>query len=642
MATEIANLLQRGLECHNRGQFDAAKMFYDQVLAINPRHPDGLHLSGLIAHQNGQIELALERLRKAAQAQPKNAMYRGNLANALAAAGMIEEAQSHYQRAAKLAPNEPQFALGIANCLAMMKRFAEAEAQFRSLTARFPNIALGWFNYANVVRDQNRVRDSIALYERAIEAGPAQIEPYINLGGVLLSLGKFDAAESTYRKALTLDPDDPRLLCNLASVLIDRGQFADAEAACRRAVAIDPKLPTAHSFLGAAVSHQGRLEEALAHHRQAAMLEPANVRAQTGYGAALSEVGRIAEAVPILERAIALAPDRWESRVSLGNAQLALGHFREGWAGYAHRVHSMNLPKLYPGVELSFELPRDLSGKHVVLLNEQGLGDQLYFLRFAEQLRQRGARLTCKVTAKIASLVSRVPVFDQVVPEEAAVDRAEYAVLVGDLPRLTGHGESPAATADASRVPPPLKLSPLPEHLAEISALLAAFGPPPYLGLTWRGGTAPADQKGGMAWNLFKQISLEQLTAAVQSFPGTFVILQRRPADGEIAALTAGLGRPALDLNALNEDLERMLAVLALLNDYVGVSNTNMHLRAGVDKTSRVLVPCPPDWRWMAAGEQSPWFPGCGVYRQKNSGDWSEALGRLADDIRMQWTSGRR
>ena len=66
-----------------------------------------------------------------------------------------------------------------------------------------------------------------------------------------------------------------------------------------------------------------------------------------------------------------------------------------------------------------------------------------------------------------------------------------------------------------------------------------------------------------------------------------------------------------------------MLALLALLDDYVGVSNTNMHLRAGVGKPARVLVPSPPDWRWMMNhARTSPWFPGFSIYRQSLRGDW--------------------
>jgi hypothetical protein len=87
------------------------------------------------------------------------------------------------------------------------------------------------------------------------------------------------------------------------------------------------------------------------------------------------------------------------------------------------------------------------------------------------------------------------------------------------------------------------------------------------------------------------------------------------------------------DLSALNEDLEAMLALLALVDEYVGVSNTNMHLRAGVGRTARVLVPQPPEWRWMAVGEASPWFPGFRVYRQHVDGEWRDALARLSRDL---------
>ena len=92
-------------------------------------------------------------------------------------------------------------------------------------------------------------------------------------------------------------------------------------------------------------------------------------------------------------------------------------------------------------------------------------------------------------------------------------------------------------------------------------------------------------------------------------------------------------GRKAHDLTALNDDLEDMLAALSLLDEYVAVSNTNVHLRAGAGRTSRVLVPNPPEWRWMAAGDESPWFPGCRVYRQKLSGDWEEAFAALTGDL---------
>jgi hypothetical protein len=76
-----------------------------------------------------------------------------------------------------------------------------------------------------------------------------------------------------------------------------------------------------------------------------------------------------------------------------------------------------------------------------------------------------------------------------------------------------------------------------------------------------------------------------------------------------------------------------MLAILAGIDEYVGVSNTNMHLRAAAGKTARVLVPAPAEWRWLRAGRESPWFPGFTIYRQSLQGDWRDALSSLHRDL---------
>jgi len=56
-------------------------------------------------------------------------------------------------------------------------------------------------------------------------------------------------------------------------------------------------------------------------------------------------------------------------------------------------------------------------------------------------------------------------------------------------------------------------------------------------------------------------------------------------------------------------------------------------LRAGAGRTARVLVPRPAEWRWMAAGSSSPWFPGFSVYRQSIDGEWNAALDALGRDL---------
>ncbi len=631
----IDGLIQRGLQQHQAGRIAEAKTLYEQALALDPRHPDALHLLGLTELQSGAAGRAAELIRKASALQPKNWAYLANLAAALTALGELDEALATFRRAARLNPDEPQFQMSIANCFALRGNVSEAETQLRKITQRFSGYALAWLNLGNAVRDQGRTQEAVDFYRRAIAADSDLFDAHNNLGSALQTLGRLEDAEQAYRRALALEPDQLTGLCNLASALIDRGRFAEAEAVCRNALALAPESATVQMFLAGAIGHQGRLHEALEFHRNAAALEPDNVRALMGLGSALHEVGLSAEGLPLLERAVALAPDSWPAQVSLGTVQLALGHFREGWRGYFRRAGRAKFVTLYPGIKLSSAIPRTLTECQVCLLREQGLGDQLFFLRFASELKARGARISYRSAPKIASLLERVATIDCVILDTAPLPPADYNLMLGDLPYVLANGDlAPDASSGAhTLVPPPLPLAPLATESARMREQLAKLGPPPYLGLTWRGGTAPEEQAGGMSWMLFKQIPLPQLGAALRGVNGTFVALQRNPERGEIDQLAAAIGKPVHDFTAFNEDLEAMLALLALLDDYIGVSNTNMHLRAGAGRTARVLVPCPAEWRWMAEGRQSPWFPGFTTYRQTPHGDWEPALAELTGDL---------
>ncbi len=147
--------------------------------------------------------------------------------------------------------------------------------------------------------------------------------------------------------------------------------------------------------------------------------------------------------------------------------------------------------------------------------------------------------------------------------------------------------------------------------------------------MTWRAGTA------GRRDAISKEVPAEDFATALNGVEGTFIALQRLPAAGEIERFSAALGAPLHDLTALNEELEDIFALSGLLDEYICVSNTNVHFRTAQGKPCRVLVPHPPEFRWMVEGEESPWFPGTRIYRQERDGDWSTALAALKSDLTL-------
>jgi len=641
--------IENGLKAHQAGDLAAAISAYRTGLAFDPDDPVGSNLLGAALMQAGEPQAALPHLERASLRQRNNAGVLGNLAQAYFAVGRYEDAREAFRKAGRADPRQAHYQLGVANSLAMQGRLAEAEPLLKRAVERFPSEPLAWFNYGNVLRDLFRPSEALAQFTRAVELAPEFAEARNNLAGALHHLQRFAEAEAQFRVCMEQAPEFLLARCNLASVLIDVGRFGEAEALCRDVVRANPKLAIAHTYLAAALGHQGRLIEALESYGAAARVDDTRQTIEA-YAGALADIGCFQESARWFCRSSSDGGLSVPAHQVLGVAQLARGCMAQGWEEYVWRPGRPRLVEKHRPVDFALALPRDLSGRIVCVLREQGLGDEAYFLRWARVLKQRGARVVCRASEKIRSLFARVPFIDEVAGENEGIPAADYYVLMGDLPHALGAEPASALPPLAQdkyvpclrdypahlavfwpELPLPLPLQPLGERLATMRERLAQAGPPPYIGVTWRGGTAPEQQ--AASWVLYKQCPIERLAPAVARFRGTAIALQRNPAPGEISAFSEALGRPLHDFSEYNEDLESMLALLALIDEYVGVSNTNMHLRAGVGLITRVLVPCPAEWRWMYWGRISPWFPNFPVYRQSLQGDWTLALDALASDL---------
>ena len=83
--------LQAALARHHAGQFAEAEQIYRQILEVAPNHADARHLLGLIAHQTGRSELAVECIRQAIALNPNCEGYYLNLGGIYLDVGRLDE-----------------------------------------------------------------------------------------------------------------------------------------------------------------------------------------------------------------------------------------------------------------------------------------------------------------------------------------------------------------------------------------------------------------------------------------------------------------------------------------------------------------------------------------------------------------------
>jgi tetratricopeptide (TPR) repeat protein len=515
---------------------------------------------------------------------------------------------------------------------------ADALASFRRVNELKPGFAQAHINLGNILKELRQLDSAVTSYRRALEIEPNNAEVHNNLGNALKDLGQLEDAVASFRRALQLKPDYTEAHGNLGIALRGLGQLEDAVASCRRATELKPDFAEAHNNLGIVLRDIGQFDAALESYHRALELKPEFADVHRNLGIVLKDLGKLEAALASYRIAVRLKPDFAEAHSGLGLTLLLTGQFSEGWKEYWWGINTQGRLN-YPLRPLSDNpifkrrpdelLPANLQGMQIAILKDQGLGDELFFLRFAKELQNRGARVVYVADPRLASFIRRAKWVDYVAEKGEPIGESHAVLFVSELPLVLGM----ATEAD---IPLPVPLEVMPIKRQEIALRLAHQRKTmqPLIGITWRAGGDKLKKR------MSREIPLEQLAAALRGKQATFIVVQRNPQPGEIAAFEAALGQSVLDFSDLNDDLEGMLALMEQLDDYIGVDNTNMHLRTGVGKSARMLVPHLEDFRCMAIGNRSPWFPGYTIYRRTTDYGWDNALEQLICDLNNHSPAG--
>ena len=449
------------------------------------------------------------------------------------------------------------------------------------------------------------------------DAGPEAIDAIIPRALRLHQQGSIAEAVALYREVLAREGQHAIALHDLGMAAWQRGDTATGERLMRASIDVNAASPDFHNNLGLLLRDTARAADAVACYARALEVDPGWFEAHNNRGLALEDLGRFEDAIDAYVQAISREPRFAAARQNLARLLLALGRYSDGWEEYRWRLVAQGAAASAPQ-PLAPRLAPTLRGRRIELAGEQGLGDILFFLRFAPELVHRGATLAFRGDARLHPLLARTRLFAGGFEDPSAAASAD-AIFVGDLPWLLD-------AHDPETFPPALALEPMPDRVARLRETLGRLGPAPRIALTWRAGIATG---GGPVRLQLKRVPVAALGESLRALRATWLSIQRQPAGGERESLASALGAPVHDFSGANDDLEEMLALLSLADDYVGVSNLNTHLRAGLGRSQRVLVPFPPEWRWGVEGARSVWFPEMSVHRQQGNGDWSSALDGL-------------
>jgi protein O-GlcNAc transferase len=326
--------LEAAIAHHQGGRLSQAEKTYKNILAQFPRHPDALHLLGVVAYQKGDSQTAIALIEQAIRYQSDIPYYYNNLGAAFRKADRQVEALANYHKAIQLKPDYPEAAYNIGSVLLVSGNPAQAISWFEKAVHIRPDYVDAYTNLAAAYIRQNRPGDALACCQKALAYKPDCAEALNNMGNALICQGKPKKALSCLRKAISLDRANPQAYNNRGNAAADLGRFDEALRCYREALKIDPLYGDASNNMGILLQNEGRFQEAAAAYQRAIRLNPGDPHAYHNLGNIHKELGKLDAAVAFYNQALDCRYDLVDTHVNLGVALEAQGHSRGAMEHY--------------------------------------------------------------------------------------------------------------------------------------------------------------------------------------------------------------------------------------------------------------------------------------------------------------------
>jgi tetratricopeptide (TPR) repeat protein len=537
--------------------------------------------------------------------------------NSLLAQGRVAEAIACYRQAVSADPRDADAHLNLGFGLSQLGQLSDAEAALQQAVALASGSADAWYVLATVRLSQGRLPDALPCLQRALSLNPELAPACRDLGYLHFQLKDMEAAERVLKDGIARCPEFAELHCNLGNVYAEQMDGSRALACYSRALALQPGDAQFIGNMG--VAHELKLEfaEAERYYRESLRLNPAHADMHANLGGLLHRLGRLQEAMTSHEQALRLAPGQVLAHTNRGMGLLAQGRFAEGWAEYEWRWLTDDLRVHQRGFSQPLWLGKEpLRGKTLLVHAEQGLGDSLQFCRFVPQLADLGGQVLLEMPQQLLGLMGSLGGSQRLLCRGEPLPAFDFQCPLLSLPLALGITEAElAASARPYLQADPARTAVWRERLREKPAVRT--------GLVWSG---RLDHGNDHNRSLALRDFMTALPKEIQ-----FVSLQKEVRAADQALLDASPN--ILQVSDLLQDFADTAALIACLDLVISVDTSVAHLAGAMGKPVWLLLPYVPDWRWMLARDDSPWYPAMRLYRQPGLGQWAPVLARLRQDL---------
>lgn len=495
---------------------------------------------------------------------------------------------------------------------------------------------------ASILTNLGKLSNAITFYERALKRDPDNHQIYRNISRLATRLDMADTAEKFARMALARCPDDISAVISLACLLRDKGRFDDAIDLLRAKIYAAPENADYWNTLGTVLIEANDPVQAETFLSEALRINPRHAKAWHNLGYAKSQAGDAPAAVEAYTRAIALAkPGQDVQRMFHDRAAVnfATGNLSQGWEDYAARRH----PDLQVAMRTATTIPlwdgeQSLLGQCVLIIGEQGIGDEVLFLNALADLQATlgpEGHLVIACERRLMPLISRsfpgadVGFHITIEQEGCKVRSVPFAQTLERQPDVFAYM---GMACEAKRLSlkdfenKPAHFTADQDRVAAIKSQLDALGQGPKIGLCWKSKLMTASRSKHFS-------AFDGWEPVLRTSGATFVSMQYGDVEEELKLAEDRFGVtihqiPDLDLM---DDLDGVAAAGAALDLTLGPMNASTNLAGSVGGEVWFVM---PKTHWPLFGQDRlVWYPNTRAFTIAQAGQWHDAMNAMADAL---------
>jgi tetratricopeptide (TPR) repeat protein len=498
-----------------------------------------------------------------------------------------------------------------------------------------------WYLLAIARECSSDFKSSLECYDAALKLMPNQADVANDLGRLAARLDMPQVAESLFRLFLKEHPDNLETHNNLACVVRDQNRSDEAIEILRGAIMASPTTGLLWNTLGTVLSERGDTQDSLPFFDEAVRLAPGDCKARYNRSIARLALSDYAGALEDSETALQgnmAEHERAMMRLARATLQVAMGNLADGWDGYEERLS----PHYADTTHFLIDRPQwrpadDLTGKSLLLMGEQGLGDEVLFANVIPDLIDA---LGVDGKLRIAVQQRLIPLFQRSFPQAEvgahntlSVDGHTvrgapfvtdlesvdlWAPMASLLRRFRRRAEDFPAR-ERFMIADPMRI----EHWRKV----LAEGPP--------------GRKVGILWKSLKVTGprarhfspFERWRPVLQTPGVTFVNLQYGECAVELERARQELGvdiwqPPGIDLK---DELDEVAALTCALDLVLGPANATTNIAAACGAPVW-LIGTPGSWT-MLGTDHYPWYPQVRVFQPPAFNTWDPVMEEVAEAL---------